>query len=147
LKDPRLNLLGVTTVFGNCPPDLGARCAAAVLRAAEREDVPVAIGIGTPMNGELPKLLQDVYAGDRGRPGRIPLPELTGQGADLRAIDFLIETVLANPGEVTIVAIGPSNESGDGLTKRASASQKDTTGAHRGENRQHYISNARNDVR
>lgn len=104
LKDPRLNLVGVTTVFGNCPPRLGARCAAVVLRAAGREDVPIAIGMGTPMNGELPQRLQDAYAGGRGRPGRIELPEL---GDSRRhAVDFLIETVLANPGEVTIVAIG-----------------------------------------
>ena len=107
LKDPRLDLLGVTTIFGNCPPWLGARCAAAVLRAAGREDVPVAIGMGTRMNGELPQLLRDAYGGDRGRPGRIELPELINPRTRLHAVDFIIETVTANPGEVTIVAIGP----------------------------------------
>ena len=104
LKDPRLDLIGVTTVFGNCPPALGARCAALVLRAAGREDVPIAIGMGTRMNGELPQRLRDAYAGGRGRPGRIDLPELSGP--HMHAVDFLIETVLANPGEVTIVAVG-----------------------------------------
>jgi purine nucleosidase len=107
LKDPRLDLLGVTTIFGNCPPWLGARCAAAVLRAAGREEVPIAIGMGTRMNGELPQLLRDAYAGARGRPGRIELPELSVSRRQLHAVDFVIETVLANPGEVTIVAIGP----------------------------------------
>ena len=117
LRDPRLELLGVTTVFGNCPPELGARCAAAVLGAAEREDVPVAIGMGTPMNGELPQLLQDAYAGDRGRPGRIALPEVINQRAGRHAIDFLIETVMANPGEVTIVAIGAQTNLAIALVK------------------------------
>ena len=68
LKDPRLELLGVTTVFGNCPPDLGARCAAAVLKAAKRGDVPVAIGMATRMGGDLPQLLgtpMPARAGDR----------------------------------------------------------------------------------
>ena len=105
LKDPRLDLLGVTTVFGNCPPALGARCATAVLRAAGREEVPVAIGMAAPMNGELPQLLRDAYAGDRGRPGRIELPDLQPR-THLNAVDFLIETVAANPGEVTIVSVG-----------------------------------------
>jgi uridine nucleosidase len=59
------------------------------------------------MSGELPKLLRDAYAGTRGRPGRIDLPELVNPRTRLHAIDFIIETVSANPGEVTIVAIGP----------------------------------------
>jgi len=106
LQDPRLELLGVTTVFGNCPPALGARCAAAVLKAAGREDVPVAVGMGTRMDGRLPQLLLDAYKGDRGRPGHIELPELPTAAAGRHAVDFLIETVRANPGEVSIVAIG-----------------------------------------
>src|SRR5947207_12238142 len=99
LKDPRLDLVGVTTVFGNCPPSLGARGAAAVLRAAGREDVPVAIGMGTRLNGGLPTLLRDAYAGVRGQPGRIELPELTGAATHIHAVDLLIETVRASPGE------------------------------------------------
>lgn len=107
LKDPRLELLGVTTVFGNCPPDLGARCASAVLKAAKRGDVPVAIGMATRMGGDLPQLLKDAYAGARGRPGRLPLPDAAVSHIGMHAVDFLIETVRANPGEVTIIAIGP----------------------------------------
>jgi inosine-uridine nucleoside N-ribohydrolase len=107
LKHPGLDLLGVTTVFGNCPPALGARSAAAVLRVAGREDIPVAVGMGTRMSGELPQLLRDAYAGDRGRPGRIPLPERAASVTSLHAVDLLIETVRRHPGEVTIIAIGP----------------------------------------
>jgi purine nucleosidase len=118
LKDPRLDLLGVTTIFGNCPPWLGARCAAAVLRAAGRQDVPIAIGMSTRMNGELPQLLRDAYAGARGRPGRIEVPELTDLRTDLHAVDFIIQTVLANPGEVTIVAIGPQTNLALALVKQ-----------------------------
>jgi len=107
LSDPRLELIGVTTVFGNCPPDLGARCATAVLRAAGRGDIPVAVGMGTRMSGELPRLLEEAYAGERGRPGSIALPDPADSHIKQHAIDFLIESVLAYPGEVTIIAIGP----------------------------------------
>lgn len=106
LRDPRLDVLGVTTIFGNCPPALGARCATAVLRAAGRGDIPVAIGMGTQLGGGLPQLLQDAYAGARGKPGRIALPELDDAHNGMHAADFLIETIRANPGEVTIVSIG-----------------------------------------
>lgn len=107
LSDPRLELMGVTTVFGNCPPALGARCATAVLRAAGRGDVPVAVGMGTRMNGDLPQLLQAAYASERGRPGSIALPDPSESHVKEHAVDFLIETVLAHPGQVTIIAIGP----------------------------------------
>lgn len=106
LRDPRLDLLAVTTVFGNCPPRLGARCTAAVLDAAGRRDIPVAAGMGTPLSGELPKLLRDAYAGARGKPGRIPLPDENAGQSRLHAAELIIDTVRANPGEVTIVAIG-----------------------------------------
>lgn len=107
LADPRLDVVGVTTVFGNCPPALGARGAVSVLRAAGRADIPVSVGSATPLSGSLPPVLQQAYAGARGRAGRIPLPDLdrivTGQSAS----DFIVDTVRANPGEITIIAIGP----------------------------------------
>ena len=42
LKQPRCNLLGVTTVSG--PVERRAACAAAVCRAAGRADVPIRCG-------------------------------------------------------------------------------------------------------
>lgn len=107
IKHPNLDLLGVTTVFGNCPPALGARSAAAVLRAAGREDIPVAVGMGTSMTGGLPQSLIEAYSGQRGRPGRIPLPDLPDQSGRPHAIDLIIDLVRGHPGEVSIVAIGP----------------------------------------
>jgi inosine-uridine nucleoside N-ribohydrolase len=107
LADPRLDLVGITTTFGNCPPTLGARGAAAVLSAAGRPDIPVAVGIGTPLSGELPASLQEAYRGSRGREGRIVLPSLESAASGVTAVQFIIDTVRANPGEVTIVAIGP----------------------------------------
>jgi inosine-uridine nucleoside N-ribohydrolase len=107
IKHPALELLGVTTVFGNCPPALGARSASAVLRAAGRPDIPVAIGMGTDMAGGLPQALIEAYAGQRGRPGRIPLPELPDNSGRPHAVDLIIDLIRRSPGEVTIVAIGP----------------------------------------
>lgn len=105
LADPRLELLGIATTFGNCPPALAARCAAAILDAAGRTDIPIGVGSPTALNGTLARELREAYEGPRGRAGVIPLPELAGCRPD--APDLIIETVRANPGEVTIVAIGP----------------------------------------
>lgn len=106
LADPRLELLGVTTIFGNCPPELGARGARAVLDAVGR-DVPISVGAGARLSGGLPQELVRAYAGERGRPGRIPLPSLADAVTGIEAAEFIIETVHAHPGEVTLVAVGP----------------------------------------
>jgi inosine-uridine nucleoside N-ribohydrolase len=105
LADPRLDLVAVTTTFGNCPPALSARGAAAILEAAGRTDIPIGVGSPTALDGRLHPLLVEAYRGPRGREGRIPLPPAAGGGRD--ASDLIIETVRAHPGEVVIVAIGP----------------------------------------
>ncbi|MFC5832669.1 nucleoside hydrolase [Nonomuraea insulae] len=120
LADPRLELLGVTTVFGNCPPALGARGAAAVLAAAGRSDVPVAVGMGTRLDGGLPEPLVEAYRGARGEPGAIELPDLAGAAVKQHAVDLIIDTVLAHPGEVTVVAIGPQTNLAMALLKEPS---------------------------
>lgn len=107
LADPRLELLGVTTIFGNCPPTLGARGAQAVLEAAGAGRIPVSVGMATRLSGSLPPELIEAYAGSRGREGRIALPTLEGSITGQHAADFIIEQVHDHPGEVTLVAVGP----------------------------------------
>jgi inosine-uridine nucleoside N-ribohydrolase len=120
LADPRLDVVGVTTVFGNCPPALAARGAVAVLRAAGRADIPVSVGSATPLSGSLPPVLQQAYAGARGRAGRIPLPDADGTVTGQSASDFIVDTIRANPGEITIVAIGPQTNLALALQKEPS---------------------------
>ncbi|MCV2393255.1 nucleoside hydrolase [Actinotalea sp. M2MS4P-6] len=105
LAHPGVELVGVTTTFGNCPPALSARGAAAVLLAAGRPDIPVVPGSPEPLDGELAEVLVQAYAGARGREGRIPLPATPEVDRD--AADFIIDTARSAPGEITVVAIGP----------------------------------------
>ncbi|MGC5629557.1 nucleoside hydrolase [Georgenia sp. Z1344] len=116
LADPRLDLLAVTTTFGNCPPELGARGAAAVLAAAGRPDIPVGVGRGTPIARDLPGVLRDAYDGERGREGAIALPQIDA-GAAPTAVELIIETVRRHPGEVTIVAVGPQTNLAEALAQ------------------------------
>jgi inosine-uridine nucleoside N-ribohydrolase len=105
LAHPALELVGITSTFGNCPPSLAARCAGAILEATGRRDVPIGIGSPTALNGSLPVELQEAYRGPRGREGAISLPPAPASSRD--ASDLIIQTVRANPGELTIVALGP----------------------------------------
>ncbi len=100
LRQPRCELLGITTVSGE--PDKRAGLADAVCRAGGREDVPVHVGV------EAPLLVAQHQA-------RAPQAEALGVGGfphrefsrENTAVAFLRETIRARPGEVTLLAIGP----------------------------------------
>jgi len=97
-----VSLLGVTTVYGNV--ELRARIAQRILKSAG-VDVPVVAGIGAPMMPRLPLW----HTGMEGvgllseSEMRVPIRDL---GIRTDAPAFLVEQVLAVPGELTILAIG-----------------------------------------
>jgi purine nucleosidase len=108
LGDPGLELAGITTVAGNA--GLGATTANA-LRLCEfaGADVPVVAGNAVPLGGG--PLTGDVAGAGgvhgAGGLGEARLPAPVTRPRDGHAADFLVETVGAAPGEVTIVATGP----------------------------------------
>jgi inosine-uridine nucleoside N-ribohydrolase len=102
LRSPELVLEALTIVVGNVDVRAGAANAAALLQRLGATHVPVAVGAGHPLVEDLAPLrrLFDAHLPDAGdRPAD---PAGSGDAARL-----LVETVMANPGEITIVAIGP----------------------------------------
>jgi len=98
LRQPRCELLGVTTVTGE--PDKRAALANAIAQAAGRGDVPIHVGLAAPL---LVTSLQPQAAQAEvltARPHRAFGPHPT-------AVDFLRETIRARPGEITLLATGP----------------------------------------
>ncbi len=102
--DPRLELLGVTTVAGNQTLDRVTHNARMVATVAGLESVPIVAGSVRPLVREL-RTAPEIH-GESGLDGPAPVEptvELTsGHGAQ-----FLAETVLADPGRVTVVPTGP----------------------------------------
>jgi purine nucleosidase len=98
LREPRCELLGITTVTGE--PQARAMLADAVCRAAGREDVPVHSGIETPIlvQQRQPEAPQKAVL-DRW-PHRTEFPPNS-------AVPFMREVIRARPGEVTLLAVGP----------------------------------------
>jgi purine nucleosidase len=102
LRQPRCDLLGVTTVSGDVRKRAG--CAGAICRAAGRDDVPVHCGAPGPLltgPGQAAVPLYDSLAaagtltgGDQPRP----------VGA---AVEFLRQTIRGRPGEISLLTIGP----------------------------------------
>src|SRR5215216_5659797 len=104
LASPELSLEGLTVVHGNCSLEQGSINALSVLELANASHIPVARGCELPL--VQPSLLAPETHGDTGL-GYAKLPEPRARPIGQHGIDFLIEKVMAEPREVTLVAIGP----------------------------------------
>src|SRR5260221_4950143 len=105
LKSPELELVGLTTIFGNVHTDLATTNALRLLEIAGRTDIPVARGadhpIAVPFGGPVPF----VHGADG--QGNVNLPPPTTKALNKTAAEFIVEQVMAHPGEITLVPIGP----------------------------------------
>ena len=103
---PETQVLGVTAVHGNVPLQQGVRNTGVVLAlAGERAaGVPYFAGADRPLLREGMTATQ--VHGATGLPAaHLPEP-VRGPEAE-HAVDFIIRTVRANPGQITLVASGP----------------------------------------
>lgn len=106
LKSPELDVLALTTVYGNHHIEVTTRNALRLLELAGREDIPVARGASAPLVREYTEPATDVHGSDGlGDAGIAGEPE--GQAAHARAAQFIVETIMSRPGAVTLVPIGP----------------------------------------
>ncbi|MFN8633125.1 MAG: nucleoside hydrolase [Chloroflexota bacterium] len=107
LASPELELEAVTTVFGNVDVEQTTRNAVILLDVAGRSDVPVAPGAGRPLMPKRQRQLGGaVVHGDNGLGGaELPLP--SRPAGSQRAAELIVERVMAAPGEITLMAVGP----------------------------------------
>lgn len=126
LRSPELRVEAITTVGGNVNVELGTRNALWVLESLGVENAPpVAKGAGLPLErnpvdashvhgadglGDISKLVDS-----DGSPRYSP-PRGSAGGQD--AVDLILEAAAKNPGEITLIAVGP-------LTNVAHAVERD----------------------
>jgi purine nucleosidase len=104
LASPEIQLEGLTVVHGNCSMEQGTVNALSVLELANANHIPVAKGCDLPL--VQPSLLAPETHGDTGL-GYAQLPEPGSRPIVQHGCDFLIEQIMSNPGEITLVALGP----------------------------------------
>jgi inosine-uridine nucleoside N-ribohydrolase len=104
LASPELQLEALTVILGNCAVDQGTRNALSVLELAKASHIPVVRGCELPL--VQPVLLAPETHGEAGI-GYAMLPAPKAKPVDQHAVDFLIEKILSEPGEFTVVAIAP----------------------------------------
>ncbi|MBA2304157.1 MAG: nucleoside hydrolase [Acidobacteria bacterium] len=109
LNCPELQIMGITTVAGNKSLNVAVADSLKVLEVTGRTEIPVFRGAASP-------LMHQGTEWDTKRHGgwyaNEPAPAPPGGFAkkkveSLSAVDFIVNTVMQNPGQVTILAIGP----------------------------------------
>lgn len=104
---PDVDLIGVTTVFGNVGLANTTRNALRVLALCGREDVPVAAGADRPLVHPHAHRARHVH-GEDGLSGLSnTLPERTKGLAGTDAVSLMVKLLDESPEPVTIVPIGP----------------------------------------
>jgi len=101
----RVEIEAVTTVFGNSSVENCTRNAITILEAVGRPDIPVYGGAGKPLLRENPGLGALVH-GEDGM-GEAGLPSPTGAPTPGIAAAEIVRRVMAAPGEIDLVALGP----------------------------------------
>ncbi|MGF6770050.1 purine nucleosidase [Paraburkholderia sp. GAS199] len=106
---PDIELLGLTSVFGNATIETTTRNAL-FLTSRFAPHVPVAQGAAAPLERAAPQPLAWIH-GDNGL-GNVDLGSagepIASATLDARpAHRFIVDTVRAHPGEVTLIAVGP----------------------------------------
>lgn len=105
LAHPAIEVVGITTTFGNVTVEQAATNALYLTALAHRT-IPVTKGINKPWvkPGEAPP---DFIHGADGL-GNLPTRQATDNALDPRAsAQFIVDMARANPGDITLVAVGP----------------------------------------
>ncbi|XP_051118358.1 probable uridine nucleosidase 2 [Andrographis paniculata] len=106
LKSPEVEVIGLTTIYGNVYTTLATRNALHLLEIAGRTDIPVAEGSHVTITKGTKLRIADFVHGTDGL-GNQNFPPPEGKPIEQSAVEFLIEQVGLHPGEVTVVALGP----------------------------------------
>ncbi|KAJ9701806.1 hypothetical protein PVL29_006958 [Vitis rotundifolia] len=106
LQSPEVDVMGLTTIYGNVYTTLATRNALHLLEIAGRTDIPVAEGSHVTITKGTKLRIADFVHGADGL-GNQNFPPPAGKPIEQSAAAFLIEQAKLYPGEVTVVGLGP----------------------------------------
>ena len=103
LRSPALDVLAITTVFGNADIEVATANALRLVELVGRQ-VPVARGAAHPL--VLPKTPPPDFVHGADGLGNVGAPPPKGKAIEASAAELIVATVRRHPGEVTLVAVG-----------------------------------------
>jgi inosine-uridine nucleoside N-ribohydrolase len=104
LASPELAVEAVTTVYGNGTVDDSTRNALIILETAGRGDIAVYRGVEKPLL-RAPHFAHQIHGTDA--LGDVSLPRPVGTPRATHAVRELVDRVMASPGAITLIALGP----------------------------------------
>ena len=105
LASTELEVIGLTTIFGNAHTEVCTKNALGLLEIAGRSDIPVAAGAVRPLAMDYRGPADFVHGA--GGQGDVELPPPAGAPLEVSAAQFIVDQVMAAPGEITLVPLGP----------------------------------------
>jgi inosine-uridine nucleoside N-ribohydrolase len=108
LQSPEIDIVGITTAWGDTA--LRAQLLERMLRETGHRNIPVAQGIRTTGNPQ--PFTQARYA----QRGQLP--------AKIDAVDFMLDQIKRQPGEITLLALGPLTNIGAAIARDAATFSK-----------------------
>jgi inosine-uridine nucleoside N-ribohydrolase len=103
VQAPELEILGVTTIFGNASIEQATKNALRIVKRSGKH-IPVYQGAAKPLS--VPLGAPPDFVHGRDGMGNTEQPEPSRKAETKPAAQFLVEAAKAQPGEVTILAIG-----------------------------------------
>jgi len=105
LRSPEVEVVGLTSVFGNAPGEFTAQNALRLVELEGHGSIPVARGSDSPL--VLPTdMLGTMVHGDDGM-GNTKPPPPNGKVIAQSAAEFIVKMAHAHPHEITLVPVGP----------------------------------------
>lgn len=105
LASPELEVIGLCSIFGNVDTSLATRNALKILEIAGQTQIPVCAGAEQPLTMPFHGGAGFVHGVDGLGDQDFPAPQNAVQAQ--HAVQFMIDAIEKNPGEVSIVALGP----------------------------------------
>ncbi|GAB4453973.1 MAG: nucleoside hydrolase [Anaerolineae bacterium] len=104
-KSPELEVVGLTTIFGNVTTAQATENGLRLVEFAGCPQVPVAHGAELPLVVPLDYVADFVHGSDGLGNTNPPPPQ--GRPHPKTAAEFIVDTVMSHPGEITLVPVGP----------------------------------------
>lgn len=117
-----VTLEALTTTYGNIDVASATRNSLQILEAAGHSDVPVAAGASRALTRPFTKRGSRIH-GANGI-GNVELPAPKASARDIWGPDLIIDLVRANPGELTLVPVGPMTNVAHALMKAPDIAEK-----------------------
>ncbi|MEH7332210.1 nucleoside hydrolase [Neobacillus drentensis] len=107
LLNPKINLVGIVSGYGNTPKEQSIKNTAYLLNLAGREDIPIIAGTAGPLSGELVRYYPEIH----GQEGLGPIkPPDTIQNVKVYDINKILEIVAQYKNNIIIVSVGRLTE-------------------------------------